>query len=843
MTGFVRVRQIIFGVFLFSADPSTLLALDRSEFPFRQKILSDSYSGRYAGQSLVVKKDIFITGDQITIDTPIMSNGGDVVIIGNDIVIAAPIDTRIYLDHAGYFEQKAGCSSQAWAIQNLPNAKAAFNDYYLKTMIWNSNRKWWELGVANSFAELPQGHTPAFCAGDRQPGAPAAGNTIIQENARSGSITIIGGSVRFCDECPRPDEASFNPNSVPNYPARQASDDASPDFAECKSFGSHRPNRGDTARLAVAILELPFPLTRIRTDMLLVTSGMSGGRSGLGQTTGCLYPGNARFRCMNDRGGAVGQPGPAGHAGNIRLVLINQFSNDPHFRNPDYYKARSDFRGGETEYHPLWTPDFERLNKFPNRCVFTPASSAQKFRTGEDGTFEVLYTDSAGALDVLGATLTRLDARVERDYSSLVTNDSTILQGMTPSEHFTLTLLKTVLRMQTELIENIRNTANARPPAVDKIFAGMPVGTHFGSSLTDIQRRLLAKITQLSDLHVNNPGNGFQRAAQYLVNSGGLFEMTGQDVMAQLGQMEIALELNQIRQKVIELANELGSLRIDLQEYFAGGRAKDLASVVSQLKGQIAIIEQKIKEQNTAPGWIEFTQWYANIVKLIYTGIIQPYEAGATTSAYGGMLTTAKEVYVRVSEFGKKDHSLYAQAAQLKEQAELASQVLLRFLRYVETERDAILHARVARLRELRDAKRRYLTKQLARTIFFDEILRQTIVHYLVNKNNDQWDNNISALLQLTNLNQPASTALLLPDRSVDCPADQTIRDTQLKDNNAFVRCVLIADHRADFSLYVYAGETYGRVPVLRLRPNQLPKTLQTFGVFQGRNYQIVTRE
>jgi hypothetical protein len=175
---------------------------ERLDFPYRERIFTPTYSGRYSPQLDVKKTDIIISGDKVTIDQPLLTNGGDIVIYAASIVINAPIDTRIYLDHSAYMQRSGSCTTSLDMLANLGNAKSAFTDYYTKAWLWNGSRKWWELQSASAYPEIPQGDTPHYCAGSILAGTSAPSESDLNlGRLRSGSITIIATSINFCDEC------------------------------------------------------------------------------------------------------------------------------------------------------------------------------------------------------------------------------------------------------------------------------------------------------------------------------------------------------------------------------------------------------------------------------------------------------------------------------------------------------------------------------------------------------------------------------------------------------------------------------------------------------------------
>ncbi len=58
-----------------------------------------------------ISADVLCVGESVTVDSPIVTNGGDVIIYGDRVRIAQPIDTRVYINHSAldHFENE-GCA-------------------------------------------------------------------------------------------------------------------------------------------------------------------------------------------------------------------------------------------------------------------------------------------------------------------------------------------------------------------------------------------------------------------------------------------------------------------------------------------------------------------------------------------------------------------------------------------------------------------------------------------------------------------------------------------------------------------------------------------------------------
>jgi hypothetical protein len=76
--------------------PDKCHGLARSDVYFDQAKFHAIDKGKYDEVSLGMKRDVVCVGDQIIIDSPVYTNGGDIFIFANKIVITQPIDTRIF---------------------------------------------------------------------------------------------------------------------------------------------------------------------------------------------------------------------------------------------------------------------------------------------------------------------------------------------------------------------------------------------------------------------------------------------------------------------------------------------------------------------------------------------------------------------------------------------------------------------------------------------------------------------------------------------------------------------------------------------------------------------------
>lgn len=132
--------------------------------------------------------DIMCVGNEITISTPLYSNGGDVFIFANHLDVRAPIDTRIYFDignRTRYFRK---------ASKIDPERESFFASYY------KNNPEGKSIGSTTYAPEMPSGSLINYSAADvsfnAEDGSPPP--TIPESDrilARSGSITVFAKSI------------------------------------------------------------------------------------------------------------------------------------------------------------------------------------------------------------------------------------------------------------------------------------------------------------------------------------------------------------------------------------------------------------------------------------------------------------------------------------------------------------------------------------------------------------------------------------------------------------------------------------------------------------------------
>ena len=287
---------------LLMTNPSFTWAENRYDYPFTVEVLGE-YSpdnkpySRYADQRFIQGKDIVIFGSDVRIDTPLLSNGGDVIIFTDHLHLSAPIDTRVYFDHGqGFFEQSSnnGCKSIHFWLKGADTVIDSYELFYrLSDDVWNDETKSYSLQRATRFPEAPAGMT--LCANR---GASSRGveyfplQALKWENLQSGNIVIFANNISFCPKC-----GKFHPtwNGVKSE---------IPEIIEKRRF--------------------------VKDTTFLNARGLRGSRGGM-PFWGCQYRGTANPEvCTNPPNHYRRGPFRGGDAGNVSVYIVN---NEDWFQN------------------------------------------------------------------------------------------------------------------------------------------------------------------------------------------------------------------------------------------------------------------------------------------------------------------------------------------------------------------------------------------------------------------------------------------------------------------------------------------------------------------------------
>ncbi|MEY9401754.1 hypothetical protein ABIF66_002932 [Bradyrhizobium japonicum] len=300
-------------------------------FPRRVKVLTDSFQGNFERE--VIKTDYFIFQKKVVIDNLISTNGGNVLIAADELVLNAPIDTRVYMRMTpDYWVVPPGGDGVNFASlffsmqQGLPlDGLKSFDSLYLWRDFYDSKRKMFIYGETTrpkgkqvaEMPQLPSGQVPlasdkAYGSNytDLRPtdGSDAPVSDVIWPEVRSGTIRIYASKISLCDECKKALESRMG------------------QLASTKSD--------------------PFDENQA---VFLQASGLKGGRGAAGSSY--YFLGKA---LSGMQGGLSGSPGRGGDAGSVEIHYVNQ---QPTVEEEDLIRSASSLEGGApAQSHRQRTP-------------------------------------------------------------------------------------------------------------------------------------------------------------------------------------------------------------------------------------------------------------------------------------------------------------------------------------------------------------------------------------------------------------------------------------------------------------------------------------------------------
>lgn len=280
----------------FAADLGTL---NHDEFLQRRQLLSQELASWY--EPSYQPQDKYIVGDTVSIDQPIFSNGGNIFILANKLILNAPLDTRFYFVEKGPFwllpergDPGTGALSGLHAMTEPNNAMfQSFASLIEWTEYYDFERKTFSYRLSSERVD-PKNPWSTFNSWQnwkrRAPQKPSAyvsragdstrydAPNVDQNTSRSGSITIFAGQIEYCEKC------------GPETPVTV--------------------ERGDVGDLA--------------QKLLFQVSGVKGGRGGVGAPPICgLQPANYEgCGSSHEPGGLSGLPSSGGDAGDISINIM-----------------------------------------------------------------------------------------------------------------------------------------------------------------------------------------------------------------------------------------------------------------------------------------------------------------------------------------------------------------------------------------------------------------------------------------------------------------------------------------------------------------------------------------
>jgi len=416
-----------------SAAGQTLDKQGSRVFPRRVQLLKDGYHGNY--ERSIIKNDIFIFQKKVVIDKLLETNGGNVLIVADEILLNAPIDTRVRFRMGPNYwapatgDEAAGADPSLGFVltrYDLPAAFRAFDSLYLWRESYNPIAKKFVYSVAprpeklkppTEFPQLPSAQVPVASTNTYGPryadvkpsdGADAPDGDVIWDNVRSGDIRIFTTKITLCAQCKRAlwFKEALNPKGYSdlllNLKGLAGKGARTP--AVAYTGGTGKSYSGSSGAIGD-----PFDINQA---VFLQASGLKGGRGAAGSTPYASFGDLAGMP-----GGLSGKPGRAGDGGSIELHFVNRQGSK---EEQDLIKAAALADGGEpAQIFRQRTTSIVRLQDAGNRAAFIdevkiPDVDVDKLK-GRPGTISFDTVDTDTAIRAINARL--LEAEITGNYA------------------------------------------------------------------------------------------------------------------------------------------------------------------------------------------------------------------------------------------------------------------------------------------------------------------------------------------------------------------------------------------------------------------------------------------
>jgi hypothetical protein len=772
-----------------------------------------------AADALAIKapfhmKDLVLVGDTVTINEEIKTNGGNVLILADRLIVNAPIDTRVYSIPTRIWEQGSPLVLGDFAYAH--EAITPFVNFYLWHDYYDptSHSYKYRAGSLTELQEgklalptMPSGLIPtAHVALPPWEGAPQDGPTAPsgydRDTFKSGNITIYARVIEFCDACIR--------RRLKGQPVPEG-------------------DPGDNENMR-----------------FFNVAGLKGGRGGLGSIFPCPY--RAQYHIsptlicdqhgVPDRsGGLSGNPGRGGDAGNVSIFIIN---------NPDFVweqnasgfelagssdelneklgrsiAALTDIKGGRpSSMTQLRTPSFNILASSQSRKLF--ASEGQSLPPdafyGANGNLIIDNISAEIALEQFAAAVTVIDSNPKYDLQALLNHQLKLRPTASPlaRDWLAIFLSSMLLKRQIWLLETtprMIDEGSAQDFPKD-FFFDLHCGHVSIGNLSDLELEIIRRIC---DFRPSLPPQDALRS--YLVQTGGLFQpsivaapnlqlqqLTAEVLRLNVTAQQLVSELQQLKSMFYNFVTDQIKIRYETRiKELQISLKKAIAALEAQkdwLSQAVAIgTNAQNHLQNAAAEWAKPAPNFFAVA-----GSSGALIDNMTTlfklmdSVYRGTFTSEQEIAVK------------------KIQAELSSvrQEFGKFLKETTEMKKELLERQLQSLRAYLDAKNRVETSRRLFMFDFKNYLREALLLYAEDPSQQHVDF-VTALRSLKDaLNHfPDQSLPLLPKlRYIGCERQPAPPLASIEPNTP-VACASVTAEGANYSLVSIPSSRLPNFPLL----------------------------
>jgi hypothetical protein len=746
------------------APGDALSARGWQKFPRRVTVLKEGFKGNYEHE--VVKNDYFIFQKKVLVNQLLDTNGGDVLIVADELIIEAPIDTRVsmrmtpdYWLAAPPGQDDADFSSLGLVLRKwAPDAFQAFDSLYLWRDFYDPKKKKFVHGLAErpsteiepgsqspkikvaELHQLPSGQVPLASIKEydrrydtRRPtdGTNAPSDEVIWSAVRSGTIRIYASKITLCTEC------------------------------EQILSGLSHPMEEVTIPITVG-----DPFDEKEQAVFFQASGLKGGRGAAGSMYNALF-GNL----IGMRGGLSGLPGRAGDAGSVELHFVNRHPTEDELNQ---IRLGISIKGGvPAQSHRQRTPSLSQIRSTPTRTSFQDEVKITNLETlqGTDGKVSVDFSNTDDAIRAIDGKLAEAELAGNYSIELLVGGAQTApdLFFVSPTSTLQTFLAQELVRLQNELLDLIEaRLASAAPKTSFKyspFFESLTCRQSGYATLTDTERAYLSRICEFRPIADRDP------VTAYLLRVGGIYTDIP-DANASLRYQSILVEMNRTQQLIHAAISEMKELHILVFDAITEQQRQGLVAAIQKLEAARAALQEAYEAALAKqPGLGDALKEVVVVVKDVADGIANFYSSNWVVA--GEKFDGAMSGIIDLSEAYKipPDSPSFAE---LDAAIKGAQKGLKEFAAIVEATKSAIIKSQGANIRDLIVARERIEGYRASSRFEFDRLVRATVQEYFQTSNSPTLKKNIEVIRSSVN-EKNVSTTLELPSLRQLCLGNPTV--------------------------------------------------------------------
>jgi hypothetical protein len=721
-----------------------------AELPFAEPVTVTGVPEPPVVKPSVRRVSRVLVGQVVTIAEPLFTNGGDVLIVADRLVVRAPIDTRVRLEPTVPFHNPAPSLHPPFRQPET----AVFREWFLWHQAYDPARRTYtyRAGTLEEYeagqirlTSMPYGRmaadkvelTPTL--GYRVDGADAP-EGVNRAALKSGDIVVYAREIEFCAECRRP---AVRGMPVPNG------------------------DPGDAEEV-----------------LFFNAAGLRGGRAGLGSFVQCTWWGGG-LNCSGlegVQGGLSGKPSRGGDAGQVQVNFVGPDSRRKAEAEAasaaEVERCRSSLQpcadfaarlgqsvaaltnvaaGAPAHVAILRTPSWSVLSTRRERSILQPEAPSgrdQAALTGEAGRLTIRAVPADLALGEIGAALSAFDARAGFELAETVVwvsdpaNRHPASAPRAPASPVARRMLSgfmadVLLARQSALVANLVARVDPRtdtPIVPADMLTDMACGAT-PAGLLDREAELVRALC----LHKPVEDMGALRA--FFVRAGGLLRPSEFRTFSQgdLQQQQFAASQQQIILAAQSLQGTVQALTGLIHARFTEETRERYRQGIDKLQTALADAVKNLEQARAGVNRNIFEALFeaGKALQADMSAASEGIASGDYGKAAPGLWKVGSGL---VSFFSGADLALAnARAAQAGQEAEALSASLAEaktafefFERMATAERERQFAERAATLRDLINANQTVETIRIGLRVRFEDMLRGVLVAYVA----DRSDNN-----------------------------------------------------------------------------------------------------